>query len=85
MRFKWSAIWLAVNAIFLVVPPVLIYRALDAKYRRLEAAGDWHDLTRADSLHIAVVSAFVIFFALSILNVIGYCGCKVWKLMKSRA
>lgn len=79
MRSKWTTIWLAVNTLLLVVPPVLVYRALDEKWRRLEAAGDWHDLIFADSLNIAVFSAFVIFFALLILNTIGFCG---WLVLK---
>jgi len=77
MRFKWSAIWLAVNTLLLVVPPVLLYCALDADWRR--AAGNSHDLTKADSLNLAVFSAFVIFFALLILNTIGFCG---WRISK---
>ena len=84
MRIKWFHIWLVVNLLLLVVPPLALYHSIDATYWHAEATGDWHDLNHTDAINIAGFLFFLLLVCLPILNAIGFCGWKVWKLIRSR-
>lgn len=80
---KWLAIWLLVNALFLVAPTVLLYRELGNIPSR-EYPGGYSDLTRNDIPYLAMVSTVYLFCALAILNAIAFGVWEVWKLIRNR-
>lgn len=84
MKRNWFALWLAVNALLLLISLWIVGITLSDEWARASIVNDESDLSRSDVLYIAAVFVVGVFAALCILNLVAFGIWEVWKLIQRR-